>query len=93
MAPPRRILRQQLEILMDFLEENRDMSKGLLPGTPVSHQKTRQKWAVLAKQLNSVQSGALKTPDGWKKVILIISLNISCHFLYFSSLLVAIKIK
>lgn len=68
MAPPRRILRQQLEILMDFLEENRDMSKGLLPGTPVSHQKTRQKWAVLAKQLNSVQSGALKTPDGWKKV-------------------------
>ncbi|XP_075991636.1 uncharacterized protein LOC142986944 [Anticarsia gemmatalis] len=67
MAPPRRILRQQLEILMDFLEENRDMSKGLLPGTPVSHQRTRQKWASLAKQLNAVQSGALKTPDGWKK--------------------------
>ncbi|CAG9784239.1 unnamed protein product [Diatraea saccharalis] len=67
MAPPRRILRQQLEILMDFLEENKDMSKGLPPGTPVSHQATRQKWAVLAKQLNAVQSGALKTPDGWKK--------------------------
>ncbi|CAB3230709.1 unnamed protein product [Arctia plantaginis] len=67
MAPPRRILRQQLEILMDFLEENRDMSKGLLPGPPLSHQKTRQKWASLAKQLNAVQSGALKTPDGWKK--------------------------
>nr|XP_021185878.2 uncharacterized protein LOC110373078 [Helicoverpa armigera] len=67
MAPPRRIVRQQLEILMDFLEENRYMSKGLLPGAPVSHQKTRQKWAVLAKQLNAVQSGALKTPDGWKK--------------------------
>lgn len=68
MAPPRRILRQQLEILMDFLEENIYMSKGLLPGAPVSHQKTRHKWAVLAKQLNAVQSGALKTPDGWKKV-------------------------
>lgn len=68
MAPPRRIVRQQLEILMDFLEENKYMSKGLLPGAPVSHQKTRQKWSVLAKQLNAVQSGALKTPDGWKKV-------------------------
>ncbi|XP_050551473.1 uncharacterized protein LOC118273756 [Spodoptera frugiperda] len=67
MAPPRRILRQQLEILMNFLEENKYMSKGLMPGAPVSHQKTRQKWAILAKQLNAVQSGALKTPDGWKK--------------------------
>ncbi|CAG4998109.1 unnamed protein product [Parnassius apollo] len=67
MAPPRRILRQQLEILMDFLEENKDMSKGLPPGTPVSHQATRQKWAALAKKLNAVQTGALKTPDGWKK--------------------------
>ncbi|KAJ8729261.1 hypothetical protein PYW08_000842 [Mythimna loreyi] len=67
MAPPRRIVRQQLEILMDFLEENKNMSKGLLPGAPVSHQKTRYKWAVLAKQLNAVESGALKTPDGWKK--------------------------
>ncbi|KPJ12735.1 hypothetical protein RR48_02637 [Papilio machaon] len=67
MAPPRRILRQQLEILMDFLEENKDMSKGLPPGTPVSHHATRQKWAALAKKLNAVQSGTLKTPDGWKK--------------------------
>ncbi|CAH2067182.1 unnamed protein product, partial [Iphiclides podalirius] len=67
MAPPRRILRQQLEILMDFLEANKDMSKGLPPGTPVSHQATRQKWAHLAKKLNAVQAGALKTPDGWKK--------------------------
>ncbi|XP_068621484.1 uncharacterized protein [Battus philenor] len=67
MAPPRRILRQQLEILMDFLEENKDMSKGLPPGTPVSHQATRQKWTALAKKLNTVQTGAMKTPDGWKK--------------------------
>ncbi|KAM3964667.1 uncharacterized protein ACR2FA_001057 [Aphomia sociella] len=67
MAPPRRIVRQQLEILMDFLEENKDMSKGLPPGTPVCHQATRQKWAALAKQLNAVQAGALKTPEGWKK--------------------------
>ncbi|XP_059046208.1 uncharacterized protein LOC131841863 [Achroia grisella] len=67
MAPPRRIVRQQLEILMDFLEDNKDMSKGLPPGTPVCHQATRQKWAALAKQLNAVQSGALKTPEGWKK--------------------------
>lgn len=53
---------------MDFLEENKDMSKGLPPGTPVSHHATRQKWSELAKKLNAVQSGTLKTPDGWKKV-------------------------
>lgn len=68
MAPPRRILRQQLEILLDFIEENKDMAKGLPPGAPVTHQETRQKWAVLARKLNAVQSGATKTPDGWKKV-------------------------
>lgn len=68
MAPPRRILRQQLEILMDFLEENKEMSKGLPSGTPVSQQITRQKWAAVAKKLNAVNSGALKTPEGWKKV-------------------------
>lgn len=68
MAPPRRILKQQLEILMNFLEENKEMSKGLIPGTPVSHQETRRKWASLSKRLNAVQGGALKTPDGWKKV-------------------------
>ncbi|XP_072936967.1 uncharacterized protein [Epargyreus clarus] len=67
MAPPRRILRQQLEILMDFLEENKDMSKGLPPGAPVTHQATRQKWATLAKQLNTIPDGAVKTSDGWKK--------------------------
>lgn len=68
MAPPRRILREQLEILIDYLEGNKDMSKGLLPGSTVSHQKTQQKWTVLTKKLNAVQSGALKTPKGWKKV-------------------------
>lgn len=67
MAPPRRILRQQLEILVDYLENNKDICKGLLPGSPVSHQKTRQKWASVSKQLNAVQSGALKSPDGWKR--------------------------
>ncbi|CAG4944069.1 unnamed protein product [Colias eurytheme] len=67
MAPPRRIVREQLEILIDFLESNRDMSKGLLPSAPMSHQAMRHKWAVLAKKLNAVESGALKAPDGWKK--------------------------
>lgn len=68
MAPPRRIIRKQLEILIDFLESNKDMSKGLPPGSPALYQATKQKWATLAKKLNNVESGALKAPDGWKKV-------------------------
>lgn len=71
MAPPRRILKQQLEILMNFLEKNREMSKGLIPGAPISRQETKQKWASLAKKLNAVDGGAMKTADEWKKVLVL----------------------
>lgn len=68
MAPPRKILRQQLEILIEFIEEHKELAKGRTPAAPASHQDTRQKWVELAKTLNLVPKGALKTPDGWKKV-------------------------
>lgn len=80
MAPPRRILRQQLEILMDFLEENKEMSKGLPSGTTISQQAIRQKWIAVAKRLNAVESGALKTPEGWKMVIYQITLPLLILF-------------
>ncbi|XP_049882670.1 uncharacterized protein LOC126378370 [Pectinophora gossypiella] len=67
MAPPRKIIRQQQEILIEFLEENRDVANGIPPGAPISHQPSRQKWTMLAKKLNSVNGGVTKTPDGWKK--------------------------
>lgn len=69
MAPPRQVLRQQLEILVDFVEENRELLKGTTAvGSMPDQQCVRQKWAGIAKKLNAVESGAMKTPERWKKV-------------------------
>ncbi|XP_063839201.1 uncharacterized protein LOC135088255 [Ostrinia nubilalis] len=67
MAPPRRISRKQLEILIDHLEVNTDMCHGLPAGAPSLHSTSKQKWAALGKQLNAVPDGSLKTPESWKK--------------------------
>ncbi|CAG9566671.1 unnamed protein product [Danaus chrysippus] len=67
MAPPRKIVRRQLEIMIDFLEENKEMSKGIPPSSPISHQTIKENWIKLAKTLNSIEGGAKKAPDGWKK--------------------------
>lgn len=67
MAPPRRIVRPQLDMLINFLEDNRDaIHGGPQGGTSIAV--TRKKWMVLAKKLNSVQGGTMKTPEAWKKV-------------------------
>lgn len=79
MAPPRKILRRQLEILVDYLEENRDISRGT-PFSPVGHQAAKVKWNALAKKLNAVEGGAHKSPEGWKKVGSIFFLNIFVYF-------------
>lgn len=71
MAPPRQVLRQQLEILMDFVEENKELLKGTTAGSLLSQQYVRQKWTGIAKKMNAVESGALKTPERWKKVCLL----------------------
>lgn len=70
MAPPRQVLRQQLEILIDFVEENKELLKGATAGSTITQQYVRQKWAGIAKRLNAVESGALKTPQRWRKVSL-----------------------
>ena len=72
MAPPRKILKRQLEILVDFLEENKDISRG----TPLGQSSAKVKWTALAKKLNAVEDGACKSPEGWKKVLFICTIQI-----------------
>lgn len=70
MAPPRRIVRPQLDMLINFLEENQDaIHGGPQGGTSIAV--TRKKWMILAKKLNSVQGGTMKTPEAWKKVLML----------------------
>ncbi|XP_053604513.1 uncharacterized protein LOC128671773 isoform X2 [Plodia interpunctella] len=60
MAPPRRILRQQQKILLDFLEANKDLHR-------CTREEIKQKWIDVTKKLNSVPSGTLKTPHLWRR--------------------------
>lgn len=69
MAPPRKIIKRQLEILVDYLEENKDISGGT-PFSPIGLHAAKVKWTIVAKKLNAVENGAQKSPDGWKKVCL-----------------------
>ncbi|XP_026488450.1 uncharacterized protein LOC113395102 isoform X2 [Vanessa tameamea] len=66
MAPPRKIIKRQLEILVDYLEENKDISGGT-PFSPVGLHAAKVKWTMVAKKLNAVENGAQKSPEGWKK--------------------------
>ncbi|XP_013182870.2 uncharacterized protein LOC106129000 [Amyelois transitella] len=66
MAPPRRILREQLKILLDFLHENRDLCTRHL-ASPIKFDETRQKWKTVAKKLNSVPNGSFKTAHFWRR--------------------------
>ncbi|CAH2104349.1 unnamed protein product [Euphydryas editha] len=66
MAPPRKIIKRQLEILVDYLEENKDISGGT-PFSPIGLHAAKVKWTIVAKKLNAVENGAQKSPDGWKK--------------------------
>lgn len=45
------------------------MCHGLPAGAPALHKSSKQKWAALGKQLNTVPDGYIKTPEAWKKVI------------------------
>lgn len=80
MAPPRQVLRQQLEILVDFVEENKALLKGTTAGSMLAQQFVRQKWTGISKKLNAVESGALKTPERWKKVSFLYAIKKSSYF-------------
>ncbi|CAB3241163.1 unnamed protein product [Arctia plantaginis] len=55
----------QLEALVDFLEQNPSVAKGLLR-TLQAKLETKEKWASLATRLNAL-GGAIKDGQGWAK--------------------------
>lgn len=56
----------QLEALVEFLEQNPGIAKGLLR-TALAQVETKRKWANLATSLNAI-GGANKDGHGWAKV-------------------------
>lgn len=71
MGPRRLVTQQQLDLMLNFLEQNRDvMLRGTpAPGTlmPGDINAARTKWCLLARMLNA-ENGHRLTPIGWRKV-------------------------
>lgn len=67
MAPARLIHKRQQEILLGFLEENKEMLNGMA-GDAHTHENFKQKWTAIARKLNAVDTGLVKSPIDWKKV-------------------------
>ncbi|CAK1550117.1 unnamed protein product [Leptosia nina] len=67
MAPPRKITREQLEILLDFMESNKDLISRPTKFSPHSSRISHQKWSAIAKKLNSVKSGTIKSAEKWRR--------------------------
>lgn len=64
---PNRPSYAQLEGLVDFLEQNPGVAKGILRTTQ-GKLETKRKWEILATTLNSL-GGTNKNGQGWAKVI------------------------
>ena len=64
----------QLEALVEFLEENPGIARGLLR-TAQAKQETKRKWAQIAISFNSL-GGVHKDGPGWAKVCIFIYLLI-----------------
>lgn len=59
---------KQMEILVSFMEENKDFGRGNVFGKgPLAKQMMAAKWAKLATRLNSV-TGANKSARKWREV-------------------------
>ncbi|XP_034827976.1 uncharacterized protein [Maniola hyperantus] len=67
MAPPKKIVRRQQEVMIDFLEKNIDMAKGTPVSSPIATAMMKEKWIKLTRKLNSVEGGDKKPVQGWKR--------------------------
>ncbi|XP_023941568.2 uncharacterized protein LOC112048312 [Bicyclus anynana] len=67
MAPPKKIVKRQQEIMIDFLEQNIEMAKGIPVSSPVTHEAMKEKWIKLTRKLNAVDGGDKKAVQGWKR--------------------------
>ena len=68
MAPIRQVCHRQLEILVEFAEENRAIVLGNAGKGPLGQQEANKAWEELARRLNSIGEGVTKTSYNWKRV-------------------------
>lgn len=70
MAPIRQVSHRQLEILVEFAEEHRDIALNN-KNSPLEYRDANIVWEELARKLNSVAAGSKKPPEKWKRVSII----------------------
>lgn len=68
MAPIRQVCHRQLEIIIEFAEANKRIVLGNLGKGPLGQQEANKAWEELARRLNSIGGGIIKTPANWKRV-------------------------
>lgn len=69
MAPQRKVTKEQLDILVKFLELNKDLLDKSKPHTPANTKVVQEKWLELSKKLNGLNGGAVRKRDQWRRVI------------------------
>lgn len=67
-APIRKMSARQLELLVEFAEQNRDIVCNKCRSGPLAHQQALKAWEFLARSLNACGEGFTKTADQWRKV-------------------------
>ncbi|XP_037962930.1 uncharacterized protein LOC119690864 isoform X2 [Plutella xylostella] len=67
MAPTRKVSDRQMEILLEFVEKNKELAVGRYPPGPLGIQAARRLWDSAALQLNSIGSGVTKTGQKWRR--------------------------
>ena len=68
MAPIRQISDRQLEMIVEFAEANRAIVLGNGGKGPLGQKEANKAWEELARRLNSIGGGVIKTPNNWKRV-------------------------
>ena len=60
---------EQIEMLLNFMEEHRDLARGLLRGAD-GRQRSKRLWETLCTSLNAM-GGCTKNVEQWQRVSLI----------------------
>lgn len=68
MPASRKISQRQLDILLDFLEANKDLAMGRCARGPLSGELADRAWESVAVKLNSVADGVTKSAGQWRRV-------------------------
>lgn len=68
MAPTRKVSERQMELLVEFMEANKDLALGRCSRGALASQAAQKLWEELALTLNSLPEGTTKTADLWRRV-------------------------